>query len=303
MAIPSFQEAMLPLLRLLADGRERSNAEIYECLADEFKLSEEEREKLLPSGKQRLFVNRIAWAKSHLKQAGLLESSCRGVYRITQSGVDVMARAPASLDMASLMEFAEYRAFRNSDTPTRRQGAATDATAEPRTPQETIEAAEQDLRAELREQILGAVSRISPRQFELIVVDLMLAMGYGGSRKEAGMPTELGADGGVDGVISEDRLGLDKIYVQAKRWSDTVGRPEIQKFAGALHGKRAKKGVFITTSTFSPAATDFVTAIELKIVLIDGQRLADLMIDFGVGVTVEQVIQIKRLDSDYFTDE
>lgn len=306
MAIPDYQAFMLPLLRHLGDNQEQHVRALYEVLSDEFCLTQDDRAELLPSGGQPVVENRIGWAKTYLKKAGLVESPKRGVVRITARGREVLAQNPVRVDNVFLKQFDEFQKFHvqpkkkgyfapNMDAV---QTDATDAT-----PTEAIEIAHLQLRNELASELLETIKSGSPAFFERLVVDLMIKMGYGGSRREAGEATKLSGDGGVDGIIREDRLGLDTIYLQAKRWEGVVDRPEIQKFAGALQGFRAKKGVFITTSHFSKGAQEFVNNIESKIVLIDGDRLAELMIDYGVGVTTRQVFEVKQLDSDYFAED
>lgn len=302
MAIPDFQSLMLPLLRFLGDGKEHPNPETTERLAAEFKLTEEERLQLLPSGKQSIFTNRVAWAKSHFKRAGLIESTGWGVFRITELGKSVLAKNPARIDLKYLDQFPGHLEFRSS--PKKSPTPAAPAAESSLTPQEHVALGYQQMRDDLAEALLQRIKACSAEFFEQLVVDLLVAMGYGGSREDAGEALGRSGDGGIDGIIKEDRLGLDVIYLQAKKWGTTVvGRPEIQKFAGALQGQRAKKGVFITTSTFSKEAREFVSAIDSKIVLIDGEDLADHMIDHGIGVAEVGSYVLKRLDSDYFTQE
>lgn len=309
MAIPDYQRFMLPLLEWIRDGREYPIRAIYEHLSEHFSLTEADRAELLPSGGQPVVENRIGWAKTYLKKAGLVESPKRGVCRITARGLEVLASRPEVLNTAYLRRFDEFQSFQvahRADASANLSSATPDDQrdrVEEGTPTEAMESAYQRLRAGLAAEILDTVKAASPAFFERLVVDLMLKMGYGGSRREAGEATKLTGDGGVDGIIREDRLGLDTIYLQAKRWEGVVGRPEIQKFAGALQGFRAKKGVFITTSWFSREALDYVEIIDSRIVLIDGERLAELMIDYGVGVSLRQVFEIKQIDSDYFAEE
>ncbi len=301
MAIPDFQSLMLPLLRYLGDGKEHPNQETTEALATEMKLSEEDRAAVLPSGQQAVFSNRVAWAKSHFKSAGLIESTGRGVYRITERGREVLAKNPKRIDLKFLDQFPGYRAFRIGKKTVVPPTVPPDVAA--MTPQEHIDLGYQQIRDDLASELLQRIKECSPAFFEQLVVDLLVAMGYGGSRQDAGRAVGKGGDGGVDGIIKEDRLGLDVIYIQAKRWEGSVGRPEIQKFAGALQGQRAKKGVFITTSSFSKDARDYASAIDSRLVLIDGEDLADYMIDNGIGVAEVGSYVVKRLDSDYFTQE
>lgn len=301
MAIPDFQSLMLPLLRYLSDGKEHPNQETTEALAIEMKLSEAERAQVLPSGQQAVFSNRVAWAKSHFKSAGLVESTSRGVYRITARGQEVLAKNPKRIDLRFLDQFPGYRDFRAGRKAALAPAVPSDVAA--MTPQEHIDLGYQQIRDDLASELLQRIKECSPAFFEQLVVDLLVAMGYGGSRQDAGRAVGRGGDGGVDGIIKEDRLGLDVIYIQAKRWEGSVGRPEIQKFAGALQGQRARKGVFITTSSFSKDARDYVSAIDSRLVLIDGEDLTDHMMDHGIGVTEVGSYVVKRLDSDYFSQE
>lgn len=303
MAIPDYQTVMLPLLRALTPGQEISMRELTECLAREFKLTPPEREELLPSGNQSIFENRVGWARTYLKKAGLVDSPRRGCVRITPRGQEVLAMAPDRIDNRFLSRFPEFLEFQGKkEEQANVLSAATPLVTE--TPEELLESAYQSLRDQLANDLLATIKSASPAFFERLVIDLLLKMGYGGSRREAGEAMGRTGDEGIDGIIKEDRLGLDIIYLQAKRWSNTtVGRPEIQKFAGALQGQRARKGIFITTSTFTQEARDFVAMIDSKIILIDGKRLAELMIEHNVGVTPVASYDVKRVDSDYFTEE
>jgi len=304
MAIPDYQSLMLPFLKELQDGKEHAIGEIRESLATSFKISDEERERLLPSGNQRVFENRIGWARTYLKMAGILVYVKRGVFKITDRGKEVLNNVPQKIDVKYLEQFPEFLEFRQkkksekADNKTSLQEVFD-------TPDEVIESAYQQLRDDLISELLDQIQSMSWSFFERLVIELLLNMGYGGSRREAGEAFQKGGDEGIDGIIKEDRLGLDIIYVQAKRWKDssTVGRPEIQKFAGALQGKRARKGVFITTSDFSKDAIEYASMIESKIILIGGNRLAELMIDHGVGVTTTRSYEVKKIDFDYFTEE
>jgi restriction system protein len=292
---------MLPLLQYFADGEEHANQETVDILAEGLHLTEVERGQLLPSGKQMVFTNRVAWAKSRLKQAGLIDSPRRGVYRLTECGREVLRSHPGAITLRFLDQFPEYRAFRSQTTAT--VPVADSQPANTLTPQEYIESGYQQMRATLAAELLTRVKECSPHFFERLVIELLLAMGYGGSRQEAGQAVGKSGDGGIDGIIKEDRLGLDVIYIQAKRWEGVVGRPEVQKFAGALQGQRARKGIFLTTSTFTKEAVAFAAAIDSKIVLIGGAELVTLMIDYNIGVTLVASYEIKRMDTDYFAGE
>jgi restriction system protein len=292
---------MLPSLKFAGDQREHSLRETIHALADEFDLADQERRHLLPSGQQATFDNRVGWARTYMKKAGLLESTRRGYYRITERGSTVLDQSPPEINSDFLRRFPEFVEFK-----TRREKPDQSGEAEPeedQTPEEAIEAAYQAIQQGLAAELLQTIKNCSPAFFERLVVDLLVKMGYGGTSREAGRAIGSTNDGGIDGIINEDRLGLDIVYIQAKRWDHSVGRPEIQKFAGALQGQRARRGIFITTSTFSKTAIDYVSRIDSKIVLIDGDTLAQLMIDFGIGVTPVASYELKRVDSDHFTDE
>ena len=304
MPIPDFQTAMLPLLRLAIDGAEHPFRQAVDRLADEFHLSDEERAQLLPSGTAPTFSNRVGWARTYLKQAGLLASPRRGVFQITAEGAALLARAPAKIDNVLLNQYESFRAFRArgreaGDEP---KSGPVELAAE-QTPEDAMAAAYTRVRANLEAELLEQVKASSSAFFERLVVDLLVAMGYGGSRSDAGRAIGRSGDGGIDGIIKEDRLGLDVIYVQAKRWEGTVGRPEIQKFAGALQGQRAGKGVFITTSGYSREALDYVNLISTKIILIDGDMLTALMVDHNVAVARTGIYELKKIDADYFEGE
>jgi restriction system protein len=300
MRIPDFQTLMRPLLEHLADGAARPNQDTLEAMAQRFRVTDEERSELFPSGKQPVFHNRVAWAKSHLKGAGLIESPQRAVYKITERGQALLQTHPGPIGMSQLKQYPEYLEFRTGKSQDDAEPKQVPASAEEITPEEHLEYGYSELRKKLVSDILDEVSHCPPEFFERLVVELLVAMGYGGSRADAGRAVGKSGDGGIDGIIKEDRLGLDVIYIQAKRWEGTVGRPEIQKFAGALQGVRAKKGIFLTSSSFSADAIKYSENIDNKIILIDGRTLAGLMIDHDVGVTRVQNYEIKRLDSDYF---
>jgi restriction system protein len=294
---------MLPLLRIAEDGKEHALADARALLASEFNLSQAEQEERLPSGRQSRFANRVAWAKVYLEQGGLLLSPGRGRFLISDRGRETLKAPPARIDIKFLEQYPEFIEFRTPQTKAKEPPPpATPEAPDAETPEETLEAAHAKMKASLASEVLIRVKGCSPDFFEKLVVELLLKMGYGGSRADAGQAVGKAGDEGIDGVISEDRLGLDIVYLQAKRWDGSVGRPEIQKFVGALHGKRAKKGVFITTGFFSSDAAAYVENIDPKVVLIDGRRLAELMIDFEVGVTTARTYSVKRVDSDYFEE-
>jgi restriction system protein len=302
MPIPDFQSLMRPLLQMHADGLEHANRDLVSQLAEHFHLTEDERREMLPSGTTRVLDNRIGWAKSHITQGGLLASPRRAVTVITQRGHDVLKKNPERVDLRVLNEFEDYREFRSrKKQAVEAAGGNEDDTTEEVPPEELLENAFQKVRRQIEADLLSQIMGNPPEFLEQVVVDLVVAMGYGGSRKDAGEALGKTGDEGIDGIIKEDPLGLDIIYLQAKRWEGTVGRPEIQKFAGALQGQRAKKGIFITTSSFSGEATEYVQRIDSKIILIDGVRLTKLMFDHGIGVTIASTYQVKKIDSDYFT--
>lgn len=278
---------MLPLLTFSADGKEHSIAEAVEELSTVFKLTPEERSTLLPSGRQAVFHNRVSWAVSYFRAAGLLRRTGRGRFTIAERGREILARKPNRIDIRLLSQFPEFVEFHSprKEAPTPASGGVSPE-GEELDPEEKIEAIYQELRRSLAKELIERIQQCSPTFFERLVVDLLVAMGYGGSRKDAGKAIGRSGDDGIDGIIKEDKLGLDAILVQAKRWGNTVGRPVVQAFAGSLEGQRAKKGILITTSQFSQDARDYVNRIEKKIVLIDGSQLADYMIDHGIGVTM-----------------
>lgn len=309
MPIPDYQTAMLPLLRLAADGKEHKFRDAIEHLAQEFDLSDGERSEMLPSGTAPLFDNRIGWARTYLKQAGLLTSPKRGVFQITERGKSLLSQALTQITVTTLDQFDEFRAFRTRRRDTvlennsSMQQPEEQELAASQTPEDQLAFAYRRLRSELELDLLEQVKSVTPAFFERLVIDLLVGMGYGGSRQDAGRAIGKSGDGGIDGIIKEDKLGLDVIYIQAKRWEGTVGRPDIQKFAGALQGQRANKGVFITTSTYSREAVEFASLINTKIILIDGQQLATMMIDHNVGVSTVGMYELKKIDADYFDGE
>ncbi|MBX2967641.1 MAG: restriction endonuclease [Cyclobacteriaceae bacterium] len=300
MMIPDFQTIMLPLLKKLSDKEEHHFRNLIEVLAVEFELTDDERKELLPSGQQPIFDNRVGWARTYLKKAGLIDSPKRGISKITNRGIDVLKQNPKELNLALLMSgqnLSEVPGPNSNFDPT--DITTTD------TPEENLDKAYQRLKKTLANEILTKVVELSPAFFERLVVELLVKMGYGGSIKDAGKAMGKSGDEGIDGTIKEDKLGLDIIYIQAKRWKpgNVVGRPELQKFVGALAGQGAKKGIFITTSNFTKEALDYTPRNETKIVLIDGEQLAQLMIDYNLGCTTQQTYELKKIDSDYFGED
>lgn len=304
MAIPDYETIMRPLLDACADGKEHRVRDLAETLADVFNLTGAERSELLPSGIVK-FVSRVGWAKTYLKQAGLVEQPVRAMVRITARGMDALQSA-GRIDNTYLSRFAEFRAFKDrSRTAQQATNAPSVNTAEEAvTPQEALQQAFDELRDSLVNDVLDALLHASPAFFERAVVDLLRAMGYGGAVADAGTLLGGPGDGGIDGAIKEDTLGLDTVYVQAKKWAQdrTVGDREIRDFIGALQLQRARKGVFFTTSDFTKSARDSATRSESRVVLINGKKLAELMVDYKVGVSVTSTLELKRLDSDYFEE-
>jgi restriction system protein len=305
MAIPDYQSLMSPVLSLMADKQTRSAKEVVAAISVKQNWTDQDMEELLPSGSQTVAHSRINWAITYLKKAGLLESPRRSQVSITEEGSRVAALQDIRVDNRFLRRYPEFIAFYNrSDS----KGNNDKQTVQPETnqsdlsPEEQLDSAALSLQQSLADDLLDKLKTVSPAFFERIVVDLLVAMGYGGSVQDAGKSVGKSGDGGIDGIIKEDKLGLDTIYIQAKRWEANVGRPEVQKFAGALQGVRARKGVFITTSAYSSDALDFVKNIESKIILIDGAELSRLMIENGVGVSVQRVVKVMRLDGDYFEE-
>lgn len=306
MSVPGFQDLTLPVLNEFSDGQEHSTRDVRDRVAGRLNLIQSDLDETLPSGKQTRFANRVAWAHVYLKQAGLLDSPRRGVYRITDRGTQVLANPPIRIDIAFLMQYPEMVAFRSKRGGDEAVGDRSEDAERPvdiMTPDEQIRVGYQHLKESLAVQLLGRLQQVSPRFFEEMVVELLVKMGYGGSHEDAARVVGRGGDEGIDGIIKEDRLGLESIYVQAKRWQTSVGRPIIQQFAGALQGQRARKGVLITTSAFTRDAVDYAEGLQNTIVLIDGRELAQLMIDFGIGVSEVETFSVRRLDEDYFTDE
>lgn len=304
MAVPSFQELFLPVLQLLADGKPRRMPEVVEHVAEHFNLSEQDREEPIPSGQSSKLANRVGWCRTHLKFAGLIERVSWGEYRIAPAGLAVVKAPPPKVDLKFLDTFpSHYAWFQQSKAPGANGGEAVIQPPDAIPPTERLGELVNELQGKLREEVREMLKDCNPFRFEQIVLDLLVAMGYGGSRKEAAQVTQPTGDQGIDGVINEDRLGLDVIYVQAKRWQSNIGRPEIQNFVGALAGKKANKGIFITTSDFNSNAREYAAGLHQKVILIDGHRLAELMIDHNIGVAEEQVYRLKRIDSDYFLDD
>jgi len=302
MAVPDFKSLMLPFLKIMGDGKERHvNRELPDILAKEFNLTKEDLNEMIPSGRYTKFDNRIGWIRTYFKKAGLITNTARGKYRITERGLEVLKSKPSEINSRFLKQFPEFAKFSQvinsgpEPDPGPDEGLVD--------PEETLDSNYRKLRQVLADDLVEKIKGSSSRFFEKLVVDLLLAMGYGGFREDAGQVVGKSGDGGIDGIIKQDKLGLDQVYVQAKLWENTVGRPVIQAFAGSLEGNKARKGIIITTSDFSQEAKDYVKNIEKKIILIDGERLADLMIEHNVGVTKKREYILKQIDSDYFEEE
>ena len=302
--IPDFQSCMSPLLASVRDGQIHRFNEAFEQVCMHFQLTEDERAEKLPSGKQTIIRNRIAWARTYLNKAGLLTAPGRSQLQITDRGQAVLQQEPERIDVRFLKQFPEFVEFHTAKPKANKTVVVDDNDTEDTDPTERLEEAYSEIRQELIDEVLRAVKQQSPQFLEKLVVELMQAMGYGGWSKESGQATQYTADGGIDGLINEDPLGLDTIYLQAKRYEDsTIGREAIQAFSGALDMQRAHKGVFITTSKFSKGALEYVGMIQKKIILIDGAKLASLMIEHNLGVSVKSTYEIKALDTDFFGDD
>lgn len=304
MTIPDFQSLMLPLLYFLNDKQEHKTSDAIIYLAEKFTLTEEQLQEMLPSRNQTVFYNRVTWAKAHLKMAALVENTKRGSFKITTNGLEILKQQPQNINLKFLKQIPAYieaaEGWRNNSTGT---DVSEIETVDTKTPEEILETSYINIRKTLAQDLLSKVKSCSPQFFENLVVELLVKMGYGGSLKDAGKAIGKSGDEGIDGMIKEDKLGLDVIYVQAKRWEGSVGRPEIQKFVGALAGQGAKKGIFITTSRYTSDAASYVPRNETKIVLIDGEQLAQLMIDYNIGVTTQITYEVKKMDTDYFEGE
>lgn len=304
MAIPDFQSVMLPVLKLLGDKKEYQSKEIKDYICKEFKLTQKEMEEKLPSSNSiSLISNRVAWAEAHMKMAGIIESPRRGFYRITNDGVNVLKKTPEKINLKFLQSFEEYKRKKAEWKNKEKEDSQENEEINSLTPDEMLELGHKKIKNELSTELLIRVKETSPKFFENLVIELLIKMGYGGSLEERGSVTGKSGDEGIDGVIKEDKLGLDIIYIQAKKWEGNVGRPEIQKFVGALQGQRAKKGIFITTSSFNENSYEYVSKIDIKVILINGEELANLMIDYNVGVTLKRNYEIKKIDTDFFIEE
>jgi restriction system protein len=307
MAVPDYQSVMLPLLKFAGERKtEISTDEAVEALANQLELTEDDLKEMLPSGVQRTFVNRVGWASTYLKKAELLEPTRRGYYQITPLGQELLLKKPSTINVKLLKQYPKFLEFQQLKGT--RSGDKSNSSRESfeilkATPSEALEAAYENLRDDLVDELLTKLKKSTPSFFERIVVELLVKMGYGGSRIDAGKAIGRSGDGGIDGIIKEDKLGLDVVYIQAKRWENNpVGRPDVMQFAGALQAQKANKGIFITTSRFTEDARNYVSQIGSKIVLIDGEQLSHLMIEHDVGVATVSLYPVKRIDADYFDE-
>ncbi|MCK9582862.1 MAG: restriction endonuclease [Endomicrobiales bacterium] len=303
MKIPDYQSIMLPILKFAGDNQEHTVREAIDYISNAFKLTEQDRKEILPSGSQYIIDNRVGWAKTYLKKAGLLESPKRSYFKITDLGLDVLKKNPSEINVEFLLQFPLFIEFRSTKKEKNEHEEQETDTSSTQTPQELLEYGYQKIKKDLSQELLSFVKQSSPRFFEKLVVELLLAMGYGGSRKDAGQAIGQSGDGGIDGIIKEDKLGLDVIYLQAKRWEGIVGSKEIRNFVGSLVGQKANKGVFITTSEFTKDSLEYVKTITHKVILINGEMLTQLMIENNIGVSKVISYDVKKIDSDYFVEE
>ena len=308
MAVPDFQSLMLPVVKALASGREAAISVVRTRVAASMSLTVEDMQEMLPSGRQSVFVNRVAWAVVYLGHAGLVERTRRGVWRLTVEGKALLADPPARVDVSYLRKYPDFVAWRTGkDTPPSSDddGSVVSEDRSTDTPEEALEKAALKLREELEAEVLGRVRKATPKFLEQVIIDLLIAMGYGGGDPTMGRVTGRTGDGGIDGTIKEDALGLDEVYVQAKKYADSnvVGEGDLRNFAGAIDAAGTTKGVFVTTAGFTPAARNYVARSPKRIVLIDGRELAHLMVQHGIGVRIWVRHEIKRIDQDYFDQE
>jgi restriction system protein len=294
---------MLPILELMSDKKERDIRSIVSFICDKFNLTDEERTELLPSGSQEIIINRVSWSKTYLNKAKLLVSPRRAKFVITEQGLRILASKPKRIDIKFLRELPDFKGWYLRSSKKDNSNIKQEEDIETgKTPEELLGYSFNQLKNELAAELIEKIKNCSAGFFEWLVIDLLIKMGYGGSKKEAGKIVGKSGDGGIDGIIKEDKLGLDTIYVQAKKWDATVPIGHVRDFAGSLLSKKSKKGIFISTSNYPKGAYDFVSSIEPKIILIDGKELAELMIEYNVGVTTKNCYEVKRMDSDYFED-
>lgn len=295
---------MLPVLKLFADGKQS----VPECIPEiraQFNISDEDAEELIPSGKMTVLYNRAHWARTYLGKAGLLESPKRGTHKITKSGIALLAQNPKELNNKMLSEYSQFSDWKSGSLITDEDQNTKDSSlANDQTPEDQMQSASKVLNAALRDELIAALLEVSPTRFERLILDLLKSMGFGRGKHGHSVLTPVSGDGGIDGIINEDALGLDAVYIQAKRYApdNKVSRPDIQRFVGSLTGESATKGVFVTTSDFSKEAKQYVDRVQQRVVLINGIQLADLMIEHDVGVRTQTTYVIKNIDDDYFTD-
>lgn len=304
MPIPDYQSLMRPLLAFGSDGTEKNINDAIDSIANQLGLTDEERHQLLPSGKQTILANRVHWARTYLDKAGAIERTRRSHFEITDRGKQLLTDNPLRIDVKTLKKFPEFVAFQTpkitgeSESTSSTTPISNEAQESAGTPEEAIQQAETQIFANLRSQLLVRIGELSPSFFERLVVDLVVSMGYGGSRASVIQKLGKSGDEGIDGVVNEDPLGLDVVYIQAKRYAadNTIGRERIQQFAGALVGQGASKGVFVTTSSFTKGAIEYALKVPQRIILIDGDELTRFMVQYGVGVRTERTVEIKRID-------
>jgi restriction system protein len=306
--IPDFQTITLPVLEIMSNEEEHLLQNLVTQISDKYNLTKKEREELVPSGAMSKIKNRTSWVLTHLKKSGLIYPIRRGVFKITEDGLNILKSKPERIDLKFLNKIPAYKNWKDTYKDYQKDTFSSDRKDDDyeivtdKTPDELLEYSHSQLREELAIELIEKIKECSPNFFEHLVVDLLIKMGYGGSKKEAGRVIGKSGDGGIDGIINEDKLGLDSIYIQAKRWDNVVGRPQIQGFVGALAGQGAKKGIFITTSSFTKEAIEYLPKNDIKIVLIDGIKLAQLMIEHNVGVAIKINYEVKKVDSDYFEE-
>lgn len=301
-SIPQYHTLMLPLLKVMGGGSELTTNQMRDAVADHLGLSAEALSQRLPSGTQTAFDNRMGWARTYLFKAGLIERPRRATYVISQSGKDLLSNPPAAIDAEFLRSYEQFNDFISTTKNGKQELIESSDIDDDLTPEEQIEKGVRRIQRELQDEVLDRVRQLPPEGFEQLVLRLLVGMGYGGSMEDV-QGVARGADGGVDGVVNQDHLGLDRIYIQAKRWEGSVGRPVIQGFVGALAGVGASKGVIMTTSTFAQPAQEYVkTLTDRRIILVDGKRMSELMLKHGIGVSTKQTFVIQRMDEDFFLE-
>jgi restriction system protein len=301
-SIPQYHTLMLPLLKVMESGADMTTKQMRDAVAAHLELTAEALSQRLPSGTQTAFDNRMGWARTYLFKAGLIDRPRRATYAISQSGKQLLLNPPATIDTDFLRTYDQFKEFIGTGSNAREGLAPNNETDNDLTPEEQIERGVRQIQGELKDEVLDRVKQLPPEGFEQLVLQLLVGMGYGGSMADV-QGVARGADGGVDGVVNQDHLGLDRIYIQAKRWEGSVGRPVIQGFVGALAGVGASKGVIMTTSTFAQPAQEYVkTLTDRRIVLVDGKRLSELMVKHGIGVSTKQTFVVQRMDEDFFLE-